>query len=144
MKFLWNSNIFIHENALENVVGEMASILSRPHCVKFIVLMDQALHKQLLINRQLIPGRKAGGCGFHYFKLLNMIPCFQITERLYRSSYDKARFNHDFSLNIDAEVGAIVVSNVTPQWLKSMYHFCYCDITLKFTKLSKCCRLRCS
>ena len=28
-----NSNIFIHENALENVVCEMASILSRPQCV---------------------------------------------------------------------------------------------------------------
>ena len=30
----WNSNIFIHENALENVVCEMASILSGPQCVK--------------------------------------------------------------------------------------------------------------
>ena len=29
-----NSNIFIQENALENVVCEMASILSRPQCVK--------------------------------------------------------------------------------------------------------------
>ena len=28
-----NSNIFIQENALENVVCEMASILSRPQCV---------------------------------------------------------------------------------------------------------------
>ena len=36
-KFQWNfnrnSNIFIQENALENVVCEMASILSRPRCV---------------------------------------------------------------------------------------------------------------
>ena len=32
--FVWNSNIFIQENALENVVCEMASILSRPQCVK--------------------------------------------------------------------------------------------------------------
>ena len=28
-----NSNIFIHENALENVICEMDSILSRPQCV---------------------------------------------------------------------------------------------------------------
>ena len=28
-----NSNIFIQENAFENVVCEMASILSRPQCV---------------------------------------------------------------------------------------------------------------
>ena len=32
-KFNRNSNIFIQENALENVVCEMASILSRPQCV---------------------------------------------------------------------------------------------------------------
>ena len=31
--YVWNSNIFIQENALENVVGELASILSRPQCV---------------------------------------------------------------------------------------------------------------
>ena len=35
MKFIRNSNIFIQENALENVVCEMASILSRPQCVNF-------------------------------------------------------------------------------------------------------------
>ena len=29
-----NSNIFVQENAPENVVSEMASILSRPQCVK--------------------------------------------------------------------------------------------------------------
>ena len=34
--FNWNSNIFIQENALENIVCEMASILSRPQCVKRI------------------------------------------------------------------------------------------------------------
>ena len=33
-----NSNIFIQENVLENVVCEMASILSRPWCVKYIIL----------------------------------------------------------------------------------------------------------
>ena len=32
-----NSNIFIYENALENVVCEMASILPRPQCVKLYV-----------------------------------------------------------------------------------------------------------
>ena len=31
--FIRNSYIFIHENTLENVVCEMASILSRPQCV---------------------------------------------------------------------------------------------------------------
>ena len=34
-----NSNIFIQENAFENVVCEMASILSRPQCVKCILLI---------------------------------------------------------------------------------------------------------
>ena len=34
MKFNWNPNIFIQENALENVICEMASILSHPQCVK--------------------------------------------------------------------------------------------------------------
>ena len=32
--FIWNSNIFIQENAFESVVCEMAAILSRPQCVK--------------------------------------------------------------------------------------------------------------
>ena len=36
--FYRNSNIFIQENALENVVCEMASILSRPQCVKEIII----------------------------------------------------------------------------------------------------------
>ena len=42
--FSWNSNIFIQENALENVVCEMASILSRPQCVKmsFTTAADEA------------------------------------------------------------------------------------------------------
>ena len=35
-KFGQNSNIFIQENALENVVCEMSSILSQPQCVKSI------------------------------------------------------------------------------------------------------------
>ena len=33
LNFRRNSNIFIQENAFENVVCEMASILSRPQCV---------------------------------------------------------------------------------------------------------------
>ena len=41
-KFWWNCNqnwsIFIQENALENVVCEMASILSRPQCVNNMLL----------------------------------------------------------------------------------------------------------
>ena len=36
--FFRNSNIFIQQNALENVVCEMASILSRPQCVKIFTL----------------------------------------------------------------------------------------------------------
>ena len=35
--FNWNSNIFILENALENVVCKMVLILSRPQCVKVFV-----------------------------------------------------------------------------------------------------------
>ena len=31
--FTWNSNIFIHENILENVVCVISSILSQPQCV---------------------------------------------------------------------------------------------------------------
>ena len=33
MEFEQKSKIFIQENAFENVVGEMAAILSRPQCV---------------------------------------------------------------------------------------------------------------
>ena len=46
-KFQWNSNrnsyIFIQENALENVVCEVAFILSRPQCVKLHTLFCGAL-----------------------------------------------------------------------------------------------------
>ena len=31
---IWNSNVFIQENVVENFVCEMAAILSRPQCVK--------------------------------------------------------------------------------------------------------------
>ena len=33
MKYHLNSNVFIQENAFENIVCEMAAILSRPQCV---------------------------------------------------------------------------------------------------------------
>ena len=40
-KFQWNfnrnSNIFIQENAFENIVCEMSAILSRPQCVKALL-----------------------------------------------------------------------------------------------------------
>ena len=43
-KLQWNINrnsyIFIHENALENVVCKMASILSRPQCVHHVYTMN--------------------------------------------------------------------------------------------------------
>ena len=38
-----NSNVFIQENALENVVCEMASISSRPQCVKWGCTVDHRL-----------------------------------------------------------------------------------------------------
>ena len=31
-----NSNIFIHENALQNIVWKMAAILSRPQCINIL------------------------------------------------------------------------------------------------------------
>ena len=44
IKLQWNfnrnSNIFIHENAFESIVCEMAAILSRPQCVKFASCLD--------------------------------------------------------------------------------------------------------
>ena len=47
-KFQWNfnrnSNIFIQENALENVVCEMASILFRPQCVNSSITSLHSIH----------------------------------------------------------------------------------------------------
>ena len=41
----WNSNqntkVFIHENAFENVVYEMAAILSQPQCVDMVSVLGQ-------------------------------------------------------------------------------------------------------
>ena len=41
-KFNRNSNIFIHENAFESVVCEMAAILSRPQCDNGVIRMWEA------------------------------------------------------------------------------------------------------
>ena len=58
-KFQWNfnqnSSIFIPENALENAVCEMASILSPPQCVKdiFILLkylLDSLFHVHIRLD----------------------------------------------------------------------------------------------
>ena len=47
--FIRNSNIFIQQNALENGVCEMASILSRPQCVNDLVLShNKPLHEPIL------------------------------------------------------------------------------------------------
>ena len=50
-KFQWNfnqnSSILIQENALENVVCEMASILSRAQCVNDTPCTDTSLEKNL-------------------------------------------------------------------------------------------------
>ena len=48
--FYRNSNIFIQENALENVVCEMASILSRPQCVELVHHWPSASPCRLLIQ----------------------------------------------------------------------------------------------
>ena len=57
-RFQWNFNrysyIFIQENSFENVVCEMASILSRPQCV-YTSLVFQA-RWSLPTSRQRIPG----------------------------------------------------------------------------------------
>ena len=52
-KFPWNfnrySNIFIQENAFENVVCEMASILSRPQCVNTSVARPLQMRQRNLV-----------------------------------------------------------------------------------------------
>ena len=51
-KFQWNLNrnsyIFIQENAFENVVWEMAAILSRPQCVKYRPWDNTALYRAMM------------------------------------------------------------------------------------------------
>ena len=41
--FYWNSNIFIQENAFENVVCQMAAILSRPQCDNWLHRLNESL-----------------------------------------------------------------------------------------------------
>ena len=51
-----NPNIFIQENAFESVVCEMAAILSRPQCVKFVasrLLSATTLQEPLVVCWQL-------------------------------------------------------------------------------------------
>ena len=48
--FNHNSNIFIQENAFENVVCEMASILSRPQCVNSLWTGGANVERQHLIT----------------------------------------------------------------------------------------------
>ena len=45
-----NSYIFIQENAFENIVCEMAAILSRPQCVKLVPIMAIANQRQAIIS----------------------------------------------------------------------------------------------
>ena len=53
--FNQNSNIFIKENALEHVVCDMASILSRPQCVN--MSSDLCLSQEFISDNDFI---------FHY------------------------------------------------------------------------------
>ena len=48
--FNWNSNIFIRENALQNVVCKMASILPRPQCVKKVCIIASTPHACYVIG----------------------------------------------------------------------------------------------
>ena len=49
--FNQNSNIFIHKNAFESVVCDMASILSRPQCVKHVYLRTCVFSPTALLCR---------------------------------------------------------------------------------------------
>ena len=51
-----NSNIFIHEKAFESVVWEMASILSRPQCVKAFLHPQIDLCSTMAWKSSLLPG----------------------------------------------------------------------------------------
>ena len=58
-----NSNIFIQENALEHVVCEMASILSRPQCVKYMGVCEPVRHRysECLVT-SLVPNHFPNQC----------------------------------------------------------------------------------
>ena len=73
IEFQWNinrnSNIFIQENALENVVCEMASILCRPQCVKDTLWMVQIRASYHYIINSL---------GLNFSEILTVIQTFSI------------------------------------------------------------------
>ena len=54
----WNSNIFIQENALENVVCEMASILSGPQCVNILTKLRPVTYISAGIDNHLFTQNK--------------------------------------------------------------------------------------
>ena len=47
---MWNSHIFIQENAFENVACKMTSILSRPQCVNSHVMANLVAEADLSLN----------------------------------------------------------------------------------------------
>ena len=52
MKFNRKSYIFIQENAFENVVSQMAAILSQPQCVEsIIILMPMKQPRIIWVNK---------------------------------------------------------------------------------------------
>ena len=54
MEFNRYSNIFIQENAFENVVCEMASILSRPQCVNSLAPGRCGCNFRSVISRPIL------------------------------------------------------------------------------------------
>ena len=58
-KFNQNSNIFIQENVFENVVCEMAFILSRPQCVKQTMLEEVGYQSLLSFMGSSSQGKNA-------------------------------------------------------------------------------------
>ena len=68
-KFNRNSYIFIQENAFENVVWKMASILSRPQCVKW-----QLVCKFSIVERNLLFIFCFYACFIHYLSFAHHFP----------------------------------------------------------------------
>ena len=85
--FQWNLNhnatIFIDENARENVVCEMASILSRPQCVKACFSQRpfgyRPLHRVLDVHATLF--KTSDDVSIELFQELNSRACIIITLR---------------------------------------------------------------
>ena len=58
--FQWNINrneIFIQENVYENVICEMATTLSRPQCVKFVLICYYALSLDIRADSMFVPSQ---------------------------------------------------------------------------------------